>query len=290
MISYHTAKDPMDPRDFFTAHHWWGKLIGASLGFLILGPVGGLFGVLIGNLFDRGLTEQFSRPYWQYHAETRASVKKAFFKTTFEIMGHVLKADGRITEEQINAVSQLLTQMQLNKTERKLAQHYFREGKQTHFDLWQSLYSVQEIGKYNPDLIKVFIDLQFKAAQAGNFSPKKLQILNTILSYLGYAPVHQQYRYKDDFKQSHNQTNNNQSSYTNYKASPHETSYAYNLLGVPQTATKQEVQKAYRRLISKHHPDKLIAKNMSEASIKLANEKTQQIRKAYEKICSQKGW
>ncbi len=55
-------------------------------------------------------------------------------------------------------------------------------------------------------------------------------------------------------------------------------------------ASKQEVKKAYRRLLSRNHPDKLIAQGLPEAMIKVANEKTQKIMKAYELICRSKGW
>jgi DnaJ like chaperone protein len=55
-------------------------------------------------------------------------------------------------------------------------------------------------------------------------------------------------------------------------------------------SSKQEVKQAYRRLLSRHHPDKLIAKGVSEEKIKWANDKTQKIVKAYELICKTKGW
>jgi DnaJ like chaperone protein len=56
------------------------------------------------------------------------------------------------------------------------------------------------------------------------------------------------------------------------------------VLDVPKSAADSEVKKAYRRLMSQHHPDKLVSKGLPEEMIKLANEKTQQIRKAYERI------
>ena len=59
---------------------------------------------------------------------------------------------------------------------------------------------------------------------------------------------------------------------------------AYKVLGVPQSASDAEVKKAYRRLTNQHHPDKLVAKGMPEEMVKLANEKTQEIRRAWERI------
>ena len=45
-----------------------------------------------------------------------------------------------------------------------------------------------------------------------------------------------------------------------------------------------DLKKAYRRLMSQHHPDKLVAKGLPEQLIKDATEKTQQIKAAYELI------
>ena len=61
-------------------------------------------------------------------------------------------------------------------------------------------------------------------------------------------------------------------------------SEAYKTLGLTPDATKAEVKKAYRRLMNQHHPDKLVAKGLSEAAMNRAKEKTQQISKAYETI------
>jgi DnaJ like chaperone protein len=65
---------------------------------------------------------------------------------------------------------------------------------------------------------------------------------------------------------------------------------AYQVLGVTATASKEEVKKAYRRLMSQNHPDRLIAKGVPEAMVKMATAKTQNIKQAYEDICKAKGW
>jgi DnaJ like chaperone protein len=56
------------------------------------------------------------------------------------------------------------------------------------------------------------------------------------------------------------------------------------LLGVPPQADDAEVKRAYRRLMSQHHPDKLVSKGLPEEMMKLAAQKTHEIRQAYEMI------
>ena len=59
---------------------------------------------------------------------------------------------------------------------------------------------------------------------------------------------------------------------------------SYAVLGVSEETPDSEIKKSYRRLMNQHHPDKLVAKGMPEEMIKLATEKTQEIRAAWEHI------
>ena len=65
---------------------------------------------------------------------------------------------------------------------------------------------------------------------------------------------------------------------------------AYAVLNISAEASDDEVKKAYRRLLSQHHPDKLVAKGLPEEMIKLATERTHQIRSAYEQIRGHRGF
>jgi DnaJ like chaperone protein len=278
----------MNFHQFFVTHTWWGKILGAFFGYLIAGPPGALFGILIGNFFDRGLANYFSHPYWKYHIQSRNEAQKTFLQTTFLIMGYIAKADGRISQEEIQMASLLMDEMRLRKKEKKLAQELFNKGKVPNFDVFPVLATLKKACHHNPDLLKLFMDIQYKAAKAGGLSPRKIEACNLIFNYFGFAPLHEQNRFYEDFRQEQYYSPG-----TKYKPQQSELTMAYALLEIPHTASKQEVKRAYRRLISRNHPDKLIAQGLPEAMIKLANDKTQKITKAYELICANKegnGW
>lgn len=59
---------------------------------------------------------------------------------------------------------------------------------------------------------------------------------------------------------------------------------AYKTLGMSPTATDAEIKRAYRQLISRHHPDKLEAQGLTPSQIHRATEETQKIQKAYDAI------
>lgn len=286
----------MNFRQLFTINSWWGKALGAFFGYLTAGPAGALFGLLIGNFFDRGLASHLSNPHWLYHAEKQKLVQKVFFETTFSVMGHMAKADGVVSEKEVKMAQLLMNEMRLSNAQQTLAKKLFNEGKHNTFRLDPVLSQLKQVCHDNRDLLKLFVDIQYRAAMVDGLSANKIQTLNAIFSRLGFAPLNQQYRFYEDFgytgyeqpkhRQQHSSSSQQQRSYT----PPNSLEHAFALLEVSPSANKQEVKRAYRKLMSRNHPDKLIAQGLPQEMIKMANDKTQKILKAYEAICNAKGW
>jgi DnaJ like chaperone protein len=63
----------------------------------------------------------------------------------------------------------------------------------------------------------------------------------------------------------------------------------YAELEVDPAISDQEIVKAYRRQMSRHHPDKLVANGLPESMAQMAKEKTQRIQEAYEGIRAARG-
>jgi len=61
-------------------------------------------------------------------------------------------------------------------------------------------------------------------------------------------------------------------------------SEAYRALGVTEQVGDKELKRAYRKLMSQYHPDKMIAKGVPKDMLEMATEKTQEIQAAYEVI------
>ena len=64
---------------------------------------------------------------------------------------------------------------------------------------------------------------------------------------------------------------------------------AYKVLETTPSASKDEIVKAYRRQLSRHHPDKLKANGLPESMIEHAKQRTQLIIEAYELIRERRG-
>ena len=315
-INYESDCFNMNFRDFFAFSSWWGKLLGAFFGYLISGPLGALFGLLVGNFFDKGLSSYYSNAHWFYHSEKRKFVQQTFFNSTFSVMGYIAKADGRVSEKEIEMAKLLMNEMRLSITQKEEAKRLYNEGKNPHFQFEKILSLLQATCKDNRDLLKLFVDIQYRAAQVDGLTTKKITALDVVFSFLGFAPLHKQHRFYDDFgddtasdtsrrqsaqqesassgykrySSSQRQNQNQYQSSYKPKAAPNLLDHAYALLEVNANASKQEVKRAYRKLLSRNHPDKLIAQGLPEEMIKIANDKTHRLMKAYELICQLKGW
>jgi DnaJ like chaperone protein len=264
---------------------WTGKIIGFLIGLLFASPILALIGLGIGHLYDRGaFARWFAGPIMPRQP---AHTQHVFFNTSFALMGFVAKSDGRVSENEIRAATQVMQEMGLNSQLRQEAMRLFNEGKQPDFDWRAAVSQLRHACFGRPSLLRVFFELQLKLAFADGFmlSPEKQRALSAIGQQLGLMPV-------DFFQfQQHFSSGPGSRSSANPNRGHSMTALAksYGVLGIKQEANDSDVKKAYRRLMSQHHPDKLIAKGLPPEMIKLANQKTQEIKEAYEAICAARG-
>ena len=88
---------------------WWGKILGGSFGYMLGGPLGALLGAALGHQFDRGINSG-AIEFGQFRQGDTERVQTAFFTTTFLVMGHLAKADGRVSESEIAAAQFIMQQ------------------------------------------------------------------------------------------------------------------------------------------------------------------------------------
>ena len=262
--------------------NWTGKIIGMILGLTLFGPVGLIVGLFLGHLADIGLFRRLLQGHLSSQSQ-HTKVQDIFFNTTFIIMGYVAKSDGRVSENEIRAARQIREQMNLNDQMKREAIHLFTEGKDSNFNLTMTLKRLKQACYFQPSLLRVFLEMQVQMAYADGqlISPQKRQMLQSICQQLGvggfnFDQFEQRFRAEQNYQRHRQSPRQNPIQYLNE---------AYRVLGVSSKASDAEVKKAYRRLMSRHHPDKLIAKGLPPEMIKIATQKTQQIKKAYEQIC-----
>jgi len=268
---------------------WRGAFFGGLIGLLATRSVwGAVVGALIGHLIEQ--SGAFGAAAGPAHASAAhsMSISDEFFRTTFELMGHVAKSDGRVSEAEIDAARGLMHELQLGAREIGIAIACFRTGKSATYDAEIGVERLREACGQRYDLLRAFMELQLRAALAGNgLSPPARVILARVAERLGMSGL--EFAYMEAALRARQRTRGASPGTGRHAAGAGSLAECYAELEVDADITDQEVTKAYRRQMSRHHPDKLVANGLPESMAQMAKEKTQRIQEAYEGIRAARG-
>jgi DnaJ like chaperone protein len=260
----------------------FNKLIGGFLGFLLAGPGGCIFGILLGHIFDQNLnTSNQDETLWNLSQDPRT--QKIFFEATFLLMGYIAKQGNRISERTIQTARQVMHHMKLNKMQRLWAIQLFNRGKKSQFDLNTVLNRLLEMSQGNLAILQRFISIQLEVilADASSHTKQKKQAFASICKSLGidlnayYWFRSEETYYDHEYTYTHSTTHDHNAI---------QLAAAFQILGISPKATSSEVKQAYRRAMQQHHPDRLAKKNLSPEQLQEATRYVQRIQEAYNKI------
>jgi DnaJ like chaperone protein len=259
-----------------------GKVVGGAIGLLAGGPIGAAVGVLLGHQFDEYTATDSPR---LRNGSDSATIGDQFFRSAFRVMGHVAKSDGRVSEREIAAARAVMSDLRLTAPQVRMAIDYFNGGKQPEFNLGEELTSLAYTCQGRPGLLRTFMEIQVRAALTGNnMEGPARELLGRMSTRLGVsmvelAQIEAVLRIRTGtFRQQQTRSTGNV-----------ELTQAYSVLECTPSMSNDELVKAYRRQLSRNHPDKLKANGLPESMIEHAKQRTQQIIEAYELIKERRG-
>jgi DnaJ like chaperone protein len=273
------------------AMKWIGKITGGVLGALTLGPVGALIGALLGHQFDENSeVDAGADSIGTDSPQELAAIGERFFRATFRVMGYLAKADGRVSELEIAAARSVMSDLRLNAAQVHEAIACFSQGKQAQFDLNGELSQLATACRGRTGLARTFVEIQLRAGLAGNDLEGPVRpLVNHVaaalsVSRLELAQIEAVLRIQRGAARA---------SGTAYGApQPSQgraLEEAYRVLETTPGASDEEIVKAYRRQLHRHHPDKLKANGLPESMMAHAKQRTQQIIEAWELVRERRG-
>lgn len=265
------------------------KLAGAFFGYLLTGGSlwGALLGYYFGSMFGRGLSQgDFVGGF--HTKQNRQHIQQVFFKTLFTLFGHIAKADGRVSEDEIQTARSIMQQMRLSDAQRQQAMSYFSVGKEDDFQIDGLLDEYIQVSHQNRMLTQMLLEVMILGALAdGELHANEEKILLHIFSRLGFSQNdYQVFLARVEGQQHFHQGGS--STYYQEQSREDVVKEAYGVLGVSSDVSNSELKKAYRRQMNQHHPDKLVNRGMPEEMIKMANDKTHEIKAAYDLLVEER--
>ena len=243
-----------------------GGLIGSAFGGFAGFIIGGAIGAFLLNRIKSRLIGKLQK------------IQSGFVESVFAVMGALCKADGVVSQNEIDMAEAMFTRFRLNDSQKTVARAAFNRGKAEEFDLDAELQRFLRVSGGQPALLQMFLQVQVSAVAAdGVVHPAEHAMLVRIARGLG-LPESQVDQLEAMLRGAHYSQTGGQ------RSSGQQTEDAYKVLGVSPDDSDESIKKVYRKLMSENHPDKLAGRGLPESMREMAEERTREITHAYDVI------
>jgi DnaJ like chaperone protein len=245
----------------------YAKWIGGGLGWAFGGPLGAILGFALGSMID-GSTSLTKTGYGGARGRRSSygyTTANDFVLSLLVLTAAVMKADGKVLKSELDYVKRFLV--------RQFGEHKAQDQILLLRDLLKQNLDVRAVcmqikGNMEHPLRLQLLHYIFGLAGAdGKLDASEVRVIQNIATYLGIS----------------------QKDYESIRAMfGHDTQSAYRVLEIDENADEATIKKAYRKMATKYHPDKV--GHLGEEFQRAAKEKFQKVGEAYETIKKQRGF
>jgi DnaJ like chaperone protein len=247
-----------------------GKVVGAVAGLaLTRHPIGFAVGAALGHAWDEGWLRDI--------LPVPGAEQGSLVAPLFGLAGAVAKADGQVSQAEVDATERLMTRMDLNRSARKRAIASFNQGKEADFDLHLAARELRAFCGFRGELKMMLVDVLADVAAADGS-----------IAHAAHSTLARVARSLDLDERTFEAILGRKTARSSGTRSP-PIADPYGVLGITPQASDGEVRRAYRRLLTRNHPDKLTARGADAEAIRVGAELTKEIIASYEQIKSLRG-
>ena len=233
-----------------------GKWIAGALGWAFLGPIGGILAFYFASMAEEA-------SYVQGEQDRLQGQRNSFLMSLLVLSAAVIKADGKTTSQELAPMRSFFTR-NFGAQAGGEAEEIVKELLTKEYNLYEVCGQIRSYMDYHQRL-QLYHYLVALGACDG-LHQREIDVLETIATYIGLSKAEVD------------------SIFAQFR--PHDESN-YRILEIEPNATDEDVQKAYRKMATKYHPDKVAT--LGEDVQKASEEKFKAVNQAYEAICKERG-
>ena len=267
----------------------WGKILGGTAGFAIGGPIGAIIGTAAGHAYDfyrtgesvgrltgprpdsRAQDPRSGEPPARVFSDPSETRRIAFATAVIVLGAKLAKIDGVVTRVEVEAFKRIF---RIDDAEVGDVARIFNEAKTSAHGFEAYARQIAALFGRDPVLLGELLMGLFELARAdGEITPAETDFLRRVAAIFGFdIRAFEQLRAR-------------------FSATAHVPSRAgdaYAVLGLPRSASDDEIRRTYRNLVREHHPDRLVAKGMPEEMVEQATKVLAAINAAYDRIAKER--
>lgn len=265
------------------------KFVAAIIGVIFYGLPGALIGWFAGSLISTAIVDGPAALLPGGRQAANEARQKVFLKTLFLLMGKLAKTDAHVSQAEIDHVEKFMVQAGMSGEHRKEGIEFFQRGVKDSLDVDQVLIEFMQVcGRSLQMKHLLLVYLAGIALADGRMHTAENEMLASVAAKLGYsrqafdqlmAMIQGQNRFAGGYERTYQQHDGQVP-----RGATNTLEEAYQALGVDADTSDRDVKRAYRKLISQYHPDKLIGQGVPEDMIAKATERSKEIHAAYDLI------
>ena len=249
---------------------WMGKIVGGTIGLALGGPLGAIAGAAFGHFFDQTneMTRLSGKPGSRLSSHEDAQM--TFFVAAFSMLAKLVKADGRITENEIAAIERFMQDdLRLSPDSRRVAIDIFNTAQTSAHAFEDFARQFYEAFRYRPEILAFMLDILVRVAQADrDFSAAEETLIRRAAQIFGLPePGYHSFKARTEPSDEHH----------------------FRVLGISPEASTDEIKSRYRTLVKEFHPDRIAAKGLPDEFTDFAESKFREIQEAYEAVKKKRG-